>query len=132
MSDQLLKEYVAAWLRHTMVSDTADGRENLAAFLTFLAPDVVYEDIPSGSRHEGRDAVAAMCRSVSGMFEMKIDIASEQSDGERFAFEFECVATLRQTGDVVTFRAGAIGTFRDGKVASHRDYYDFGAFGRPE
>lgn len=131
MSENLLRTYVDAWLRHTAVSDSAEGKANLDAFLAMLSPDVVYEDVPSGNKHEGLAAVTEMCRMVSGLFDMTIDVTSTQHDGDQFAFEFTCAATMRQTGHPFSFRAAAVGTFRDGKVVSQRDYYDMSSISPP-
>ena len=126
MSEELLDAYVDAWLKHTAVSDSPEGRENLNAFLSMLSPDIVYEDVPSGNRYVGHDGATEMSTMVSNLFDMSIEITSVQGDRDRFAFEFECALTVKQTGAVVRFRAAAVGTIKDGKIASHRDYYDRG------
>lgn len=131
MTEELLGAYTDAWIKHTAVSDSAEGQDNLDAFLEMLSPDVVYQDIPSGNRYEGPAGVTELCRMVSGLFDMKIDVTSTQRDGDRFAFEYECAATIKSTGHAVTFRGAAVGTIKDGKIASHTDYYDRSGFAPP-
>ena len=127
MNEALLDEYIAAWIKHADVTDGPDGEANLNGFLATLSPDVVYEDVPSGGRYEGLAGATAMSNLVSGLFDMHFEITSAQAADGRFAFEYDCEATVKQTGDVVTLRAVAVGTFADGKVTTHRDYYDRGA-----
>lgn len=128
MSNELVDAYVDAWLKHTAVSESPEGQANLDALLALLSPDIVYEDVPSATRHEGHEGVTEMCRMVSGLFDMNLDVTSRQSNGEHFAFEYVGEATMKATGVAVPLRAVAIGTFKDGKVASHSDYYDRSAF----
>ena len=128
MSNERAAEYAAAWTRHASVSDDAEGRANLSAYLSTLEPSVVYEDVPSGAKHEGLEGVTEFCKAVSRMFAMSFKITTTQDSGEQFAFEFVCDATSSQTGKLVTFKGVAIGAFKDGKVVAHRDYYDLSGF----
>lgn len=131
MSDELLDSYVDAWLKHVAVSDSSEGEQNLEAFLSTLSPEVVYEDVPSGNRFDGHEGASQMSTRVSNLFDMTIAIESKQTDGERFAFEFTCDATMKATGDAFAFKAVAVGAFSNGKVVLHRDYYDGRTIPRP-
>jgi hypothetical protein len=118
---EVLEAYVVGWLNHGDVGDTPDGRRNLERLLDVMAPDVVWEDVPSGHRFEGHAGIVDMCTLVYERFRPHLKVVSRQTDGKCFAIEWE--ATLGVDGTVIRGIArGAFGT--DGKVTLHRDYWD--------
>jgi limonene-1,2-epoxide hydrolase len=123
MSKGAVEAYAAAWVRHVDAGDTTEGRANLEAILPLYADDIVYEDVPSGDRFEGRDRIAEMFKHVSEHYDVSLSLVSVQSDGERFAIEFTSRMTLGDKS--LEGRGAAVGSLGpDGKVTSHRDYSD--------
>lgn len=129
MSKELLEKYVATWPKHTKVSDDDAGRQNLQDYLALLSEDVEYEDVPTGHSFKGHDGVAQLCALVSAQYDVTVAVTSAQTDGERFALEFESAMKIKASGDEVVSRGVAVGTITGGKISSHRDYYDRGAAG---
>jgi ketosteroid isomerase-like protein len=123
MSKQLLDAYVATWPKHVNAGDSPEGQANLGEFLSLLADDVVYEDVPSGHTFAGHEGIRQMCSFVSNSFDVDLAVVAAQTDGERFAIEFETTMTIVDTGAVVANQGVAVGTIVDGKIATHRDFH---------
>jgi limonene-1,2-epoxide hydrolase len=123
VSSDLIQEYGEAWLEHVAIDDSPAGQEKLRRLVAFYADDVVYEDVPTGHTFAGREGVAQMSTFVSSQYDVTLALVSAQSDGERFALEYE--SDMVFGGDTVHGRGVAVGTIgADGKITSHRDYYD--------
>ena len=127
-----LDRYLAAWVDHVRAGGPG-GAPQLATLSAFCAPDIVYEDVPSGSVFTGLDGLASMC-GVAQMFfaEVEFVIVTRQVDDRSFAFESTGTGTSTGTlddGDTpprpFSLRAASVGTLNaDGLVNSHRDYWD--------
>ena len=126
MSKELLDEYAAAWPKHTKVTEDGAGQKNLQDFLALLSDDAEYEDVPTGHSFKGHEGIAQLCAFVSAQYDVTVAVTSAQTDGERFALEFESVMKIKESGDEVTSRGVAVGTITDGKISSHRDYSTVG------
>jgi steroid delta-isomerase-like uncharacterized protein len=132
MSTEWLDGYIEAWLVHPFAGGPAGGQA-LNRLLSFMSPEVEYEDVPTGSVFKGQSGIAAMC---AGAFQMSSDltfeIVSRQVDGRRYAFEnvgagtnTGAVGPIPATGRPIAFRGVAVGSISpDGLVESHRDYWD--------
>lgn len=127
MNDETFDAYVAAWLGHVKAGSTPEGQANLERFLSFLAPEVTWEDVPSGHSFSGHDGVAQMCAIVADSYDVSLEVLGTVHDDERFAIEFASTLTIAATGATVTSRGVSTGTIADGRISSSRDYYDASA-----
>ena len=137
MNSDWLDRYFAAWARHAQAADPETGAEEMARFLSFMAEDVRYEDVPSGSVFVGHDGVREMAAAARA-FSADLDIVcvSAQMSGDQFAFEFEAHGTntgalgpIPASGKRFRLRSAAIGRISaDGKVVLHKDYWDMASF----
>jgi ketosteroid isomerase-like protein len=98
-----------------------------------MAPDIVYEDVPTGAVFRGHAGVVEMGRLALAMAtDLRFVCLSAQASGDRFAFETEThgtntgpVGTLEATGKAFVLRGVSVGRRSpDGKVLEHRDYWD--------
>jgi hypothetical protein len=97
--------------------------------LELMADDVEYVDVPTGRVSVGHDGVRRMATGVSERFEeITLRALSAQTDGGRYAIEYEVAISFDPGRNVVLpgVAVGEIGS--DGKVTSHRDYYDRSSF----
>lgn len=123
MSNAVFDAYVAAWQKHTQAGDSPEGQANLRALLDLMSDDVTYTDVPSGHSFSGHDGVAQLCATVAASYDVAIKVTGAQTDGERFAIEFESKVVIRDSGVEVESLGVAVGTIADGKITSHRDYH---------
>lgn len=78
-----MSEYVDAWNSH--------NGERVAAF---MADDVVYEDLALRQIHEGREAIIGFVQASEEFSkDHKFVLVSEQTSGDRYAFEWEMIGT---------------------------------------
>ncbi len=78
-----IADYLDAWNSH-------DGSK----VASFMADDVVYEDLAVGQVHEGKAAVAALVQRMDVWSkDHKFVSVSEQSSGDSYAFEWEVSGT---------------------------------------
>ena len=136
MSDWL-DRYFAAWARHAQASDSRTGAEEMERLLSFMAEDVRYEDVPSGSVFVGHDGVRQMAAAAYGMSaDLDIKCVSAQTSGDQFAFESEAHGTntgalgpIPASGKRFALRSVSIGRISvEGKVVLHKDYWDMAGF----
>ena len=139
-------EYFAAYARHAQTAHPETGPADLARLLSFMSPDIRYEDIAAEmvfTGHEGVQAMGAMAFKMSA--DMTMVCISSQMDGDQFAFEAEVHGTntgtlgamaatgkeLPATGKRFMLRTVTVGRRGpDGKVISHKDYWDAGGYQR--
>ena len=132
-----VEDYFAAWARHAQASDPVGGRADRERLLAFMAPEVVYEDVPTGAVFRGHDGVIEMGRLALTMAkDLRFVCVSAQASGDRFAFETEtrgtntgAVGALPATGRAFVLRGVSVGRRSpDGRVVEHRDYWDLMAY----
>jgi hypothetical protein len=126
--DAFLERYVEAWVGHVDVLG-AEGEARLQRLLALMADDVEYVDVPTNRVSFGHEGVRRLTTAVSERFDdISLRALSAQSDGERFAIEYECRIVFDPEHEVVLpgVAVGEIGA--DGKVVRHRDYYDRSPF----
>jgi len=125
MDDEWAERYLEAWNSH-------DGRQVAA----FMADDGTYEDLAMGTMCEGPDAVAelvAQSHTFSGDY--RFVPVSKQSDGSRYALEWEMLGTntgpaggFPATDKPYRIRGVSIGELGpDGRIAVNRDYWNLAA-----
>lgn len=117
-----MSDYLDAWNSH-------DGQK----VVSFMADDVVYEDLAVGQTHQGRDAVAAFV-ATSDEFskDHKFLSVSEQTSGDQYALEWEMVGTntgeaagMPATNKPFRIRGISVGTLdANGKIKHNRDYWN--------
>jgi hypothetical protein len=123
-----LDRYVEAWLGHVDVLGE-DGEARLQSLLALMADDVEYVDVPTNRVSTGHDGVRRLTTAVSERFDgISLRALSAQSDGRRYAIEYECTIRFTPELEIVVpgVAVGEIGT--DGKVTRHLDYYDRSLF----
>jgi steroid delta-isomerase-like uncharacterized protein len=137
MKSDWLDRYFAAWARLAQAADPRSGTQEMARFLSFMADDVRYEDVPSGAVFIGHDGVRAMAAAAYAFSaDLDIECVSAQMSGDQFAFECEAHGTntgalgpIPASGKRFTLRSAAIGRISaDGKVVLHKDYWDMAGF----
>jgi len=132
VDEQWLDSYITAWIRHAQAGGPG-GQSELDRLLAFMSPDVVYEDVPSGSVFRGHAGVRAMAQGAHAMAEdMSFDVVSRFVGGGGFAFEAVCRGTnngaigpLSGSGRTFEMRSVMVGTVSTERlVTSQRDYWD--------
>jgi steroid delta-isomerase-like uncharacterized protein len=132
-----VEDYFAAWARHAQASDPDGGRADREHLLAFMAPDVVYEDVPTGAVFHGHEGVIKMGHLALTMApDLRFVCLSAQASDDRFAFETETHGTntgslgaLPATGKAFVLRGVSVGRRSpEGKVLEHRDYWDLMAY----
>src|SRR5580700_3613147 len=88
MNEAWLDEYIAVWKNHAKAGGgDADAMERL---LSFMGPDVTYEDVPSGSHYHGLDGVAQMAADAYQLSSsLTFDVMKRAIGDDFFAFETE-------------------------------------------
>ena len=132
MDDKWLDAYISAWREHARAGGPG-GHEALAHLLTFMSPDVVYEDVPTGGVYHGHAGVRAIAQGAYAMAEdMTFEVTSQFCGGGGFVFENICrgsnngaIGPLPGSGRTFEIRGVAVGRVsEDGLVTTHRDYWD--------
>lgn len=110
----------------------------MARLLSVMADDVRYVDVAARTVHVGHEQVADMARAAYAFSrDLRFDIRSAQSDGSRFAIEWEMEGTHtggfgpggRGTGLHFAVRGASVGEIAaDGRASSHRDYWNLADF----
>ena len=117
-----MSDYLDAWNTH--------NGENVASY---MADDVVYEDLAVGQVHEGRDAVAAFVQTGEDFSkDHRFVSVSEQSSGDQYAIEWEMIGTntgeaagLPATNKPFRIRGVSVGVLdAAGKIKRNRDYWN--------
>jgi steroid delta-isomerase-like uncharacterized protein len=117
-----MDDYLDAWNSH-------DGGQ----VATFMAEDVVYEDLAVGQIHSGRAEVAAFAQTSDDFSkDHKFVSVSEQASGDRYALEWEMIGTntgeaagMPATHKPFRIRGVSVGTLdSDGKIKHNRDYWN--------
>jgi steroid delta-isomerase-like uncharacterized protein len=136
MVGTFLNEYVAAWRAHPQAGGPG-GDAAMARLLSVMTEDVRYVDVAARSVHVGHEQVTEMARAAY-LFsrDLVFDIRSAQSDGSRFAIEWEMQGTHTGgfgppggTGRSFAVRGASIGEIAtDGRASSHRDYWNVADF----
>ena len=85
-----LRRIKRLWVRHSIAEDARD----IDGLIATLAPDCVYEIVPTGQRWEGHDGARAFYSELFGAFPDNAFALSEIVIGPQGAFE---VATLTGT-----------------------------------
>jgi predicted ester cyclase len=85
-----LRRIKRLWVRHSIAEDVRD----IDGLIATLAPDCVYEIVPTGQRWEGHDGARAFYADLFGAFPDNAFALSEIVIGPQGAFE---VATLTGT-----------------------------------
>lgn len=132
MDTKWLDDYIAAWKDHPRAGGPG-GTAELDRLLRFMSPDVVYEDVPTGSLFRGHAGVREMARGANAMAaDMTFQVTSRFAGDGGFAFETLVHGTnsggigpMPGVGRTFEFRSVAVGTVSDeGLVLSQRDYWD--------
>jgi steroid delta-isomerase-like uncharacterized protein len=136
MGNDFLEPYVAAWRAHPQAGGPG-GDAAMARLLSVMADDVRYVDVAARSVHIGHEQVAEMARAAWAFsHDLEFEIRSAQSDGVRFAIEWEMQGThtggfgpAGGTGRRFAVRGASIGGIAiDGRASSHRDYWNVADF----
>ncbi len=85
-----LRRIKRLWVRHSIAEDARD----IDGLIATLAPDCIYEIVPTGQRWEGHDGARAFYSELFGAFPDNAFALSEIVIGPQGAFE---VATLTGT-----------------------------------
>lgn len=119
-------EYLDAWSAH-------DG----AAVASFMADDVVFEEVTFGEVCHGPAEVQAFADGVADTFssDYRFVLDSGYSTDSWFAAEWTISGThdgtspeLPPTGRRFSLRGASVGTLRDGKIAVNHDYWNMADF----
>jgi steroid delta-isomerase-like uncharacterized protein len=117
-----IADYLGAWNSH-------DGNK----VASFMADDVVYEDLAVGQVHEGKAAVGAFVqRTYVFSKDVRFVSVSEQGSGDSYAFEWEMIGTntgegagLPATNKPFHIRGVSVGVLdSSGKIKHNRDYWN--------
>ena len=120
MGTEWVDAYLAAWNSH-------DGGQVAA----FMAEDVTYEDFASGGTFHGREGVRTYVgQTHQWSADYTFSTMSAQSDGERYAIEWEMLGTdtggfagAPPTGRPYRIRGASVGELNaDGLIAANHDY----------
>jgi steroid delta-isomerase-like uncharacterized protein len=132
-----LDEYVAAWRAHPHAGGPQGG-EAMARLLAMMTEDVRYVDVAARTVHVGHEHVAEMARAAYAFsHDLEFEIRSVQTDGARFAIEWEMQGTHtggfgpggRGTGRHFAVRGASVGEIAaDSRASSHRDYWNLADF----
>jgi len=121
---------VSKWM--TVYLDAWDSHD-AEKVASFMADDVVYEDLAVGQIHQGRAAVAAFVQTSEDFSkDHKFISVSEQASGDRYALEWEMVGTntgeaagMPATNKPFRIRGVSVGTLdANGKIKHNRDYWN--------
>ncbi len=132
-----IDDYFAAWARHAQASEPISGMADRERLLAFVAPDVRYEDVPTGQIFTGHDGVIRMgAQALIMASDIRFTCISAQESGDQFAFETEthgtntgAVGPFPATGKPFVLRGVSIGTRTpQGTVVSHKDYWDLAGY----
>jgi steroid delta-isomerase-like uncharacterized protein len=134
---EFIDAYVAAWRAHPQAGGP-DGADAMARLLAVMTEDMRYVDVAAATVHVGHDQVAEMARAAYAFsHDLRFAIRSAQSDGARFAIEWEMEGTHtggfgpggRGTGRHFAVRGASVGDIgADGRASSHRDYWNLADF----
>jgi steroid delta-isomerase-like uncharacterized protein len=136
MVGSFLDKYVAAWRAHPQAGGPG-GEEAMARLLSVMTEDVRYVDVAARAVHVGHEQVIEMARAAYQFsHDLVFEIRSAQSDGNRFAIEWEMKGTHTGgfgpqggTGRGFTVRGASVGEIAgDGRASSHRDYWNLADF----
>ncbi len=137
-----LDEYVAAWRAHPQAGGP-DGDAAMARLLSVMTDDVRYVDVAARTVHVGHQHVAEMARAAYAFsHDLAFEIRSVQSDGSRFAIEWEMQGTHTGgfgpggggTGRPFAVRGASVGEIAaagagvGALASSHRDYWNLADF----
>jgi steroid delta-isomerase-like uncharacterized protein len=137
MEEGWVEQYFKAWARHAQASDPRTGAAELALMLSFMSPDIRYEDVPTGLVFTGHDGVREMgAQALQMAADLHFTLISAQASGDQFAFETEtrgtntgAVGAIPATGKPFVLRGVSVGRrSSDGKVVSHKDYWDLAGY----
>ncbi|MEO6025341.1 MAG: ester cyclase [Candidatus Binatia bacterium] len=129
--------YFAAWARHAQASEPISGMADRERLLAFLAPDVHYEDVPTGQIFTGHDGVIRMgAQALLMASDIRFTCISLQQSSDQFAFETTthgtntgAVGAFPATGKSFVLRGVSVGTRTpQGTVVSHKDYWDLAGY----
>jgi len=132
MDGSWLGGYLEAWKLHSCCVGQG-GEVNLAQLLSYMDPDVRYEDVPGAAVFVGHDGIREMTKSASQMSsDLQFELLSSVCDGRTFAFESICrgtntggVGPVPATGRSFEFRLASVGEVSEqGLVTAQRDYWD--------
>ena len=132
-----IEEYFAAWARHAQASDPISGIADRVRMLTFMDPDIRYEDVPTGQIFTGHDGVIAMgAQALLMANDIRFTCISAQQSGDQFAFETEtrgtntgAVGVFPATGKPFVLRGVSVGKRTpQGTVLLHKDYWDLAGY----
>ena len=126
-----LERYFKAWARHAQATDPKTGADDMARLLSFLSPEIRYEDVPTAQTFVGAQGMREMgAQALAMAADLNFTFVSGVADKTHFAFENECRGTAGN-GKAFLLRAVAIGRIGpDGKVISHKDYWDLAGYMR--
>ena len=134
---EFLDRYVAAWRAHPQAGGP-DGADAMGRLLAAMTEDVRYVDVAARTVHVGHEQVAEMARAAYAFsHDLQFDIRSLQSDGARFAIEWEMEGTHtggfgpggQGTGRHFAVRGVSVGEIgAEGRASSHRDYWNLADF----
>lgn len=122
MSGLLVRDYFQAWTSH-----------DASRIVSFMADDVVYEDVALGARYEGREAVMEFVAETERWSnDLRFDLVSEVQSGDSFAAEWVMSGTntgetrgLPATGKTFSLRGSSVGRLNsDGLIVENRDYWN--------
>ena len=126
MGAEWVDGYLDAWNSH-------DGGQ----VATFMAEDVVYDDLASGLVHRGRDAVKAYIEQTHAFSsDYRFITVSTRTEGSRYAIEWEMLGTntgaaggFPATGKPYRIRGASIGELdADCRIGANRDYWNLAAY----
>ncbi|MGY1642671.1 nuclear transport factor 2 family protein [Geodermatophilus sp. SYSU D00703] len=121
-----LRSYTAAWNAH-----------DAGAVTEQMTDDVVYVDLGTGERFEGRAAVRAFVERLDREFSSNYRLEPGQFlvDGGSFAAEWQMSGVKDRGGEQFPatdkpfeIRGVSVGRLRDGKIAENRSYWNLAGY----
>jgi steroid delta-isomerase-like uncharacterized protein len=120
-NDNLLKQLIEA-----------ENSHDVEKVLTFLADDIVYEDVTFGVVMKGKDGFKQIYPTfITAAPDFKLEPKAWVTDDKSFAMEMVYSGTqkgdfpgLPATGKRFSIRMCSFGEFENGKIKGRRDYWD--------